>query len=189
MRCQLGGEHIAYSARLRLQSARWSDALSSLQLSRDEAAQHWLGWTPDEARRDLALLGHDPLLISSSCLSFVGFDVHTDRIIASITLNRIAADTHDIGAVVEPTARGQGYGREALATVSRIAHQHFGIAALRAGCESTNVVSRRWLESCGFVRVDGPTKHTLPNGRVADALWWHHADPTAKRRCRSPLTA
>jgi RimJ/RimL family protein N-acetyltransferase len=159
------------------------------QLTRDEEAQHWLGAGPEDAFKDMSAIGNlDPLLISSKYQEFVGFEPQTGYAMAQVSLTRCDDGVYEVGGVVDPAFRGKGYGREILAAVCGIAHQHFGYIQLRAGFESTNLASMHWLASCGFVGFDAPRRHTLPNGREIDGLWWHRTDRSAKRRCRNPLT-
>ncbi len=182
--CRFGGDHVVSSARLHVVAARWTEYVRSIRLSRDAEAQHWLGCDPAEELSKAPLLQHDPLLLTSDTLMFVGLEKRSGHLVASITLTRETEGCYDVGGVVDPDVRGQGFGRETLEAVCHMAHRHFGIARLRAGCETTNVASQRWLTSCGFERTDGPQNHVLSNGRTIESLWWHRVDATARRRCR-----
>jgi RimJ/RimL family protein N-acetyltransferase len=184
--CRVGGEHTLPTARLVLTVARWSDQILALQLARDEQAQHWLGWSPETYAGQADLIRpSDPLLLGTDGLVFVARDRITGRLVVDISLIPRPLGEYDIGGKVDPDLRGQGYGTEAMLAACDLAHRHFGIMHLRAGCETTNEASRRWLVRCGFVPTAGPARHTLPNGRVIDSLWWAHVDPAAKVRCRS----
>ena len=185
--CRFGGEHVASSARLRVVTARFSAYVRSLQFTRDGEARFWLGWGPEDAMRQLppTPLPSDPLLLDPAFLGFMAMNATTGREVAWIVLRRGPDGAYEVGGMVDHEARGQGYGREALETVCSVAHHHFGISRLVAGCEMTNLVSQRWLRSCGFDWVAGPPQHTLPNGRVIDSLWWQRVDTSAKRRCRA----
>jgi RimJ/RimL family protein N-acetyltransferase len=177
--CRVGGDHTAHSTRLRVAAARWSDAIIAARLAEDEVAQHWLG---PAIRQDHGLpLGRNPLLLTTAYLAFAG--IHMDRLLAYVTLTRCADGSYDVGGVTHAAVRGQGYGRETLQTVCRIAHHHFGFGWLRATCESTNQVGAQWLRSAGFVQVGPQYRVTLPNGRVAHHLPWQRVEPTARSRC------
>jgi len=181
--CRFGGAHAVTTARLRVASARWSDGDRSGYLNRDQESQHWLGWSPQTTmpRRRPRL---DPLLPTTGFLGFVGVHGETGRLLAWIEMRRRSGGAYEVGGMVDPEFRGQGYGREALVAVCQLAHHHFGVARLIAGCESTNMASQKWLIGSGFSRTDGPPTYTLPNGRVAESLWWQRMDPSATRRCR-----
>jgi RimJ/RimL family protein N-acetyltransferase len=159
------------------------------QLTRDADSQHWLGSGPADVLKDISAVGTlDPLLIRPAYQAFVGFEAQTGYALAAITLTRCDDGVYEVGGVVDPAFRGEGYGREVLAAVCALAHQHFGFVQLRAGFESTNLASLHWLASCGFVGFDAPRRHILPNGREVESLWWHRTDRSARRRCRNPAT-
>jgi len=186
--CRFGGEHVMFTARLRIQSARWSDHVRATHLARDEPARYWLGWAPEDTRPEPYPDGLDPLLVEPELLSFVGADLRTGLLLANITLMGCFDGAYDVGGLIDPTVRGEGYGTEALDAVCRLAHHHLGIVHLHAGCDADNVVSRRWLASCEFEEI-GVSPYTLPDGRVTDAVWWLREDITAKRRCRNLMVA
>jgi RimJ/RimL family protein N-acetyltransferase len=181
--CRFGGDHAAYSARLRLQAGRYSDAGNACQLGRDEAARYWMG-EPSDHDHDHALLpGRDPLLLTMDHMAFKAVDDRAHRLVAYITLVRCPDGAYDMGGVVHAAVRGHGYGREALETVCRLAHHHFGIATLLAMCEPANVASARWLASCHFVQVGPAREFELPNGRRTHMLRWQRVEPAARWRC------
>jgi RimJ/RimL family protein N-acetyltransferase len=183
--CRFGGAHAVTTARLRVASARWSDGANSGYLNRDQEAQHWLGWTP---RPDMNVPHRrpriDPLLPTSTLLGFAGVHAGTGQLLAWIEMRRRSPGTYEVGGMVDPDFRGQGYGHEALLAVCLLAHGHFGVPRLIAGCESTNSASQKWLIGCGFARTDGPPTYTLPNGRATESLWWQRLDSAATRQCR-----
>jgi RimJ/RimL family protein N-acetyltransferase len=181
--CHLSGDHAAYSARLRLQAARCSDAVNACQMAHDDAARYWLGW--EDAHDHQLPRGRDPLLLSKEYLTFKGVDDHAHRLLAYVTLSRCDDGAYDVGGIVHASVRGQGYGREALETICRLAHHHFGIATLRAWCEPANVASVRWLQSCQFVQVGPPRELEVPGGRRTYILPWQRVEPAARSRCRN----
>lgn len=183
--CRFGGEHVAFSPRLRLQAARCSDAVKACQLSQDDAARYWLGSGPEEEHDHRLPPERDPILLSADYMAFKGVDDRVHLLVAYVTLVRCGDGAYDVSGVVHAALRRRGYGREVLETVCRVAHHHFGIACLRAWCETTNVASAGWLESCGFVQVGPPHQLQLPNGRRADALPWQRVEPMARQRCRN----
>jgi RimJ/RimL family protein N-acetyltransferase len=183
--CRFGGVHAVTSPRLRVASARWSDAARSWRLNRDAEAQHWLGWTPrDQAGRARRRAGFDKPIRSSDFFGFIGVHHATRQLLAWIEVRRVPDGGYEVGGIVDPEFRGQGYGQEALQAVCRLAHGHFGVRRLLASCESTNIASQKWLIASGFTRTDGPAQHTLPNGRVIESMRWERVDESAARRCR-----
>jgi RimJ/RimL family protein N-acetyltransferase len=182
--CRSNGEHTVSTVWLRVRVARFHEVASAVHLARDAEARHWLGWGPEHVETAEAGGGGDQLALRSSLLSFVGVQPATDRVLVSVGLSPLPDAGYEVGGMVDPEYRGRGYGREALEAVCLLAHRHFGIVRLRAGCEATNTASQRWLVSGGFVRADGPAHHVLPDGRVIDSLWWTRTDFSA-RRCRN----
>jgi RimJ/RimL family protein N-acetyltransferase len=182
LRCRSGGEHVAYSERLRVSVARVSEIPEALGLL-DDVASYWQGWDPSTASippvRDI-----NPWVWFTANMEFLARCRLSGSLVATISLYERDGGGYHIGGTVHPVYRGQGYGREALALVCLIAHRHLGIPDLIAGCEVTNEASRRWLASCGFAPTAGPPLHQLPNGRVIQPCWWRHAD-RAMRRCRN----
>jgi GNAT superfamily N-acetyltransferase len=193
--------HVVRTARMRVAVARLRDTLAADGL-RDDVAAYWHGVStpPDvavaglggttlrvplaEAVPVLLAAGHDPPAWHTDVMTFLARDRRTGAPIVHVTLYLAAGSGYQIGGTVGRAFRGRGYGREALAAVCAIAHHHLGIARLRAGCETANVASQRWLASCGFTPTAGPPRHTLPNGRVVDVCWWHRSAPAADR-CRN----
>ena len=79
----------------------------------------------------------------------------------------------ELGWWLAPEARGKGLGRASLAAALRYVHGELGPGVARMGTEVANVRAVRQIEANGSVAVDeGP--HTLPNGRVVTARWYHH---------------
>jgi RimJ/RimL family protein N-acetyltransferase len=196
--------HVVRTARLRVAVALLRDTLGADGL-RDEVAAHWHGVStppdvavlePDGTTRRLPLAeavpmflaaGHNPPAWHADLMTFLARDRHTAAPVVHVSLYLDADGGYQIGGTVGRAFRGRGYGREALTAVCAIAHDHLGIARLRAGCETANVASQRWLASCGFTPAAGPGRHTLPNGRVIEACWWHRSAPAADRCRNRPL--
>lgn len=179
--CGRGGAHAVRTRRLTVSTTRVSD-LASIATLIDDTARYRQGW---DAFTVPAPIPGDPVLWHATYMPFIARDRKTGAPVAHVSLYLGEDGGYRVGGTVGPAHRGQGYGREALAMVCLVAHRHLGIADLAAGCESSNVASRRWLASCGFSQVDGPARYTLPNGRVIDSLWWRRSNPAA-HRCRNP---
>lgn len=167
---------------------RGSDELAGRRLSCDEEAQRWLGWPEEELHfempPDIEEVDLRCVIVSASYsgMGFTGLEAASGRTIGHLTLHR-NGEAFEIGGTVLRETRGQGFGTELMKAACLMAHRHFGIYDLRAGCEATNAASMRWLAKSGFTQVPGPARHTLPNGRVIDSLWWVNSDPKATREC------
>ncbi|WBB70725.1 GNAT family N-acetyltransferase [Micromonospora sp. WMMD812] len=145
-----------------------------------QARQIPLGPIADPLDSEQPLLPVDP-----NYLFFAGIDRLTRHLVAGLTVAS-SNGVSEVGGAVHRDYRAQGYGNEMLDMVCALVHRHFGIARLVAGCEATNVASQRWLAKSGFVPASGPPTHTLPNGRVIQALWWDRVDHDPELRCRRP---
>jgi RimJ/RimL family protein N-acetyltransferase len=78
-----------------------------------------------------------------------------------------------LGWWLAPEPRGRGLGRSSLSVVLAHVHRDLGLRVARMGTGVDNVRAVRQIEANGAVAVDeGP--HTLPNGRVVTARWYHH---------------
>jgi RimJ/RimL family protein N-acetyltransferase len=79
----------------------------------------------------------------------------------------------ELGWWLGPEARGQGLGTASLAAVLAHVHGDLGLPVARMGTGIDNVRAVRQIEANGAVPV-GEGRHTLPNGRVVTARWYHH---------------
>ncbi|MFF5171760.1 GNAT family N-acetyltransferase [Micromonospora sp. NPDC000089] len=188
--CRRDGLHVVETSRLRIVTNRVTDMLRYQQLSSEPQAQQWLGWRPEDlpSTRTSMLAGSiwtpQPMIPPDApYLLFAGVHRLTNVMVGAVTIDR-SADRADIGGVMGRNHRGQGLGSEMLQTVRVIAHRHFGISRLTAGCEATNHASRNWLTRSGFTMIDGSPNHTLPNGRVIQAIWWESTDQGAAIACK-----
>ncbi len=194
------GRHVLTTGRLLLFTPRNKlDVVAALAASADAEAQRWLGtradevvpdpdirrallaWRParDDGRRIPRALAEpytpapdDPLLlvcVRRSDLSYAG----------ALELQH---QPGEMGGWLAPGCRGQGLGTELFRAGLELAHTHAGLATIRAGAEPGNTASRRALIRAGFVPDRGPARHTLPDGRVVDAVWHRH-ESTAVHRC------
>jgi RimJ/RimL family protein N-acetyltransferase len=194
--CREYGLHIARTNRLWIVSARHSDFARYRELASDPEAQHWLGW-PEEDRRqgdsgmvaapwDPANNREDVMTPGKPELFFAAVDRPTRRVVAGIGMAEHyvrGLRWFDIGGVVHADFRGRGCGSEAMRAVIRLAHKHFGVYRIYAGCERANVASARWLAGAGFAPTPGVPKWVLPNGREIDSLWWARELPLTRSRC------
>ncbi|MFD5013467.1 GNAT family N-acetyltransferase [Streptomyces chartreusis] len=83
-------------------------------------------------------------------------------------------DKGEIGGNLAPDHRGQGLGTELFLAGAEFAHGHAGLPTVRAGTATENLACRRALERAGFVPARGPARHTLPDGRQLDTVWYQH---------------
>ncbi|MGW7267366.1 GNAT family N-acetyltransferase [Streptomyces sp. NPDC054842] len=99
--------------------------------------------------------------------------VHRDtgRYAGYLELDR---DRGETGGILAPDHRGQGLGAELFLAGAEFAHGHAGLATVRAGTATGNQACRRALERAGFVPAPGPARHTLPDGRELDTVWYRH---------------
>ncbi|MFI2764007.1 GNAT family N-acetyltransferase [Streptomyces echinatus] len=193
------GRHVLATERLLLFTPRTRlDVVAGLAASADAEAQRWLGTQADEvlpdpelrrrllawrpvggdARRIPRILAEpyapgpdDPLFlvcVRRSDLSYAG----------GLELQHV---TGEMGGWLAPDCRGKGLGGELFRAGVELAHTHAGLTTVRAGAEPANTASRRALANAGFVPDRGPARHTLPDGRVIDAVWHRHDSATARR--------
>ncbi|WP_196280153.1 GNAT family N-acetyltransferase [Catellatospora paridis] len=188
--CHRTGLHVAKTRRLWVISSRADDLAHHVFFQADEAARHWQGWWPEEEPPAPAERLARPPADTTGALTpvvemlyFTAVERRTRIPVAGVSITAAEDGAHHIGGSVHLVHRGRGYGREIMTTACRLAHRHFGIATLHAGCEVTNTASMRWLAGCGFA-PDGPTRpHLLPNRREIDSQWWTRTDRRARRRC------
>jgi RimJ/RimL family protein N-acetyltransferase len=83
-------------------------------------------------------------------------------------------DRNELGGTLAPDHRGQGLGAELFLAGAELAHGHVGLPTVRAGTATDNLPCRRALERAGFVPAPGPARHTLPDGREIDTVWYQH---------------
>jgi RimJ/RimL family protein N-acetyltransferase len=197
IRCEANGVHRVRTARLEVVSGRLSDWVRYMVVCAEPEIQYWMGWDPaevDDVRaqarakqiRPYATPLHRPTPTIPANLEkteFVAIHRETMLIVGGVGLHTEPDGRPAVGGAVRGGLRSQGYGHEIMAAVLEVLHRHFGLPELRAACEVSNVASRRWLAGAGFELLDEQAKHTLPDGRVIDSLWWVHRDPEAERRC------
>lgn len=194
-RCKKYGLHIVRTRRLWIVSARQSDFARYVELASEPVAQHWFGWLEEHMRQGHPRTLAEPFGKRNSQtdvmppgkpgLFFAAIDPRAGQVIAGMGITPVGSPTPrlEIGGAVHTAFRGRGLGTEALRGSLRLAHKHFGVNRVYAGCERSNVASVRWLTSTGFVPADGPATHVLPNGREIESLWWVRQFPAAPVRC------
>ncbi len=189
-RCRRTGLHVVTTRRLWVISARLADLAQHGAIGGDDEARHWQGWSPE----DVGPLPDGPTVAPPSdhtdvvtplldLLLFTAVERHSRIAVASISTTRNPEGHHLIGGNVRAGFRNRGYGREALTAACELAHRHFGITTLYAGCEVSNVASRGWLAAGGFTTDGQAGALTLPNGREIESLWWWRTDRRARVRC------
>lgn len=170
------------------------DALAAIAAGADPDAQRWQGNQMDQVvpdadtRRALLRMGPagatprwfirsnpelaEPFEPSPEIPEFM-VCVHrgTGRYAGYLGLHR---DRGEIGGILAPGHRGQGLGAELFLAGAEFAHGHAGLPTVRAGTATANLACRRALERAGFVPAPGPARHTLPDGRELDTVWYRH---------------
>ncbi|MGW5423471.1 GNAT family N-acetyltransferase [Streptomyces sp. NPDC003943] len=199
------GHHVLRTARLVLRTPRdLLDAAIGEAVAADPEAQRWLGWTADtviDSRVAEHLLGIDDSNRAERLRSFrapvrrrlarrlvPGDHVQRHALLAvdavtgrAVGMGSVMLDEGTIGLQIAPAYRRQGLGVELAEATARFAHDHLGLEVVRAGTEKSNDRCRRALSAAGFLPCDGPTRHTLPDGRVIDSVWYRHGPSETSR--------
>ncbi|MFI9808429.1 GNAT family N-acetyltransferase [Streptomyces sp. NPDC052301] len=199
-RCE-PGRHVLATERLLLFTPRTRlDVAAALAACADAEAQRWLGtradrvlpdpgvrralleWRPagDDGRRIPPELAEPyvpepggPMLLVCVRRRDLGYA-------GALELDPRSGET---GGWLAPGCRGQGLGTELFGAGTVLGHTHAGLVTVRAGAEPGNTASRTALARAGFAPDRGPRRHTLPDGRVVEAVWHRHDTETASR-CR-----
>jgi len=189
--CKRTGMHVSRRPRLLVVSARTVDYWRHNELAADPEALHWLGWDVSltAPAEDRPLIARQPIVWEEWAmppthdrLVFTAIDRSTLALAGSLGIRREGAEYH-VGGLMHKDFRGRGLGTEFLGEVMRLAHRHFGLRRVVAGCERDNAASARWLVKCGFEPADGPETSLLDNGREVKTLWWQHVDLHSRLRC------
>ncbi|MGW4163408.1 GNAT family N-acetyltransferase [Streptomyces sp. NPDC004788] len=193
-----GGYHVLRTARLVLRTPRdHLDAAIGEAAAADAEAQRWLGWPAGsviDSRVAEHLLGIDDDNRAERLHSFrapvrrrlarrlvpaghlprhalLAVDAATGR---AVGMSSVMLDETTIGLQIAPAYRRQGLGAELARATARFAHDHLGLELVRAGTEKSNDHCRQALSTAGFLPCDGPARHTLPDGRIIDSVWYQH---------------
>jgi RimJ/RimL family protein N-acetyltransferase len=170
------------------------DALAAIAAGADPEAQHWHGNQMDQVIPDAdirrALLGMGPAgatprwFIRSNPELAEPFEPSPEMPEFMVCVRRdtghyaghleLDRDKGEIGGSLAPDHRGQGLGAELFLAGLEFAHGHAGLPTVRAGTATANLACRRALERAGFVPAPGPARHTLPDGRELDTVWYRH---------------
>jgi RimJ/RimL family protein N-acetyltransferase len=184
------GRHLFLTERLRLQSVTLSDIRMLIAAASDPKAQRWLGWTrqqviPEAHRAEL--LARPP---GQGRRIYRGAGGHWGLTAVDRSSGRLAGSvegglrSNEVGGSLAPQFRSRGLGTELFAAAALFAHDHLGVASLRAGTEPANAACVAALLSAGFVPAAGPVIHHLPDGRSVPARWFRH-DSDRPSRCRA----
>lgn len=170
------------------------DALAAIAAGADPDAQHWQGNQMDQVVPDAdtrrTLLGMGPAgatprwFIRSNPELAEPFEPSPEMPGFMVCVRRdsgryagyleLHPDSAEIGGNLAPDHRGQGLGSELFLAGAEFAHSHAGLPTVRAGTATENLACRRALERAGFVPAPGPPRHTLPDGREMDSVWYRH---------------
>ncbi|CAM5237116.1 GNAT family N-acetyltransferase [Streptomyces chartreusis] len=180
------------------------DALAAISAGADPDAQHWQGNQADQVipdadtRRALLRMGPagatprwffrsnpelaEPFEPSPEMPEFmVCVRRDTGLYAGYFELDHASGE---IGGNLAPDHRGQGLGAELFLAGAEFAHDHAGLPTARAGTATANLACRRALERAGYVPAPGPARHTLPDGRELDTVWYRHE--AAASACARP---
>jgi RimJ/RimL family protein N-acetyltransferase len=184
-----GGRHLFCTECLRLQTPTWSDIRMLMAAASDAEAQRWLGWTTQQVIPEVhraELLARPP---GQGRRRYRGAGGHWALTAIELSSGRLAGSAEgslrsgEVGASLAPQFRSRGLGAELFAAAALFAHDHLGLASLRAGTEPANAACVAALLSAGFVPAAGPDLHRLPDGRAVPARWFRH-DTARPSRCR-----
>jgi RimJ/RimL family protein N-acetyltransferase len=188
-----GGRHTLVADRLLLFTPRTQlDAVASIAAAADAEAQRWLGNLADrvvadeDTRRALLRISPSDTGRRLSRRLTEPFELRPDRPEFLVCVRRdgtgYAGGLHldtargELGGWLAPGSRGAGLGTELFRTGALLAHTHFGMSTVRAATATANAACRGALARAGFVPDEGPPRHTLPDGRVIDVVWFRHED-------------
>jgi len=164
---------------LRLQTPTVGDLRIMFAAASDPQAQRWLGWEgqtliPERDRERLLVMPPGQGRISSPRPGkwlLAAIDVADGWLAGAIAVDE---DRGEIGGWLAPRFRGRRLGGRLFAGGAAFAHQHLGVASVRADTESGNAACIAALVSAGFIPAAGPDTDTLPNGRVVPVRWFRH---------------
>ena len=105
--------------------------------------------------------------------------------IAFVTLRLDAAEA-EVGYIVAPKSRGQGFAVRALDLLTAWGFEQLGLARIELRAELDNPASLRVAERCGYVR-EGVLRHVhLKGGRRGDMAIYSRLDTDPARLLRPP---
>lgn len=170
------GRHRLDTLRLTLRHPTTVDLRVAYAAASDGDAQRWLGWRPETlarvGRRDVLLLRRPGSGRPAKSLDswLVAIDPESNRLAGAVVVSRDLT----VGGWLAPQFRGHGLGAELFGGAITLAHEHLGIETVLAGTERANSSCAGALTAAGFEPIDGPAKHTLPDGRVVPTIWFRH---------------
>ncbi|MGW1542627.1 GNAT family N-acetyltransferase [Streptomyces sp. NPDC002309] len=198
--CALG-RHTVHTERLVLYTPETQlDLLAAVAAGSDDAAQRWLGMRAEETVADVRFRetlvrmrpGDNHRAIPGELLAAFELDPEGSEVLVAVRRDdgryagalQLDHATGQTGGWLAPHARGRGLGAELFGAGALLGHAHFGMDAVHAGTEATNEACRGALLGAGFVPAEGPSRHTLRDGREIDSVWFcHESGPLA--RCRA----
>jgi RimJ/RimL family protein N-acetyltransferase len=80
-------------------------------------------------------------------------DPEGDRLAGAVG---IYTGTGEVGGWLAPQFRGRSLGVDLFAGAAQFAHQHLGVASVRAGTEADNAACIGALSAAGFLPVEDP---------------------------------
>jgi RimJ/RimL family protein N-acetyltransferase len=146
-----------------LRAPRLDDVDVVTAACQDPEIQRWTR-VPSPYRRDDAVHYVQELAergwADGTTASFLALDATSAELLASVSLQRIAAGTADVGYWVAAGARGRGVGTTAVGAVCRWGFGALGLERIGWTAAVGNVGSRRLAERLGF-RVEGTLRAGL----------------------------
>jgi RimJ/RimL family protein N-acetyltransferase len=147
----------------------------------DAEVRRWQGWPVYDQQYfrqwfQLALAGrlrHLPLNLA------VTERAH-GRCVGCYSVMPTSSDSAQLGWWLGASARGRGFGGESLPAVLAYTEQRLRFSRVVMGTSADNVRAIAMITGAGGVRTHG-NRHPLPNGVVADAIWFAHLKPGVER--------
>lgn len=102
------------------------------------------------------------------------------RCVGCYCVTPMSPDSAQLGWWLGAAGRGRGFGSESLPAVLAYAQQRLRFDRVVMGTSADNVRAITMITRAGGVRTRG-NRHPLPNGVVADAIWFAHLGPGVER--------
>lgn len=182
--CGPRGHHVS-GPRLLLRPLRPGDVTDVAAAAADPEALHHLGFTHADRtwllRRVRAMV--DAVDLSGSMYAqYAIVDRVSSKVVGTRTLVAQGDGLVVTGSWLHADVRGRGYGREALALLLHLAHDHLGIPVVVAGTSWDNAAALKQLASVGMVPYEHHAPFAAEDGRLIPTVWFAHA-AEASRCC------